>query len=1200
MCKPWIFCCLILCMLSGSLQAASSHLLATDSREIPPPLKFELSSNDWRWLGEKLQIKIGIYSPDNPPFYQMSEQNVFEGISVEYSQLITHYLGLRMQVQHYDDRTDALEGLRRGDVDIVIDDVGGRREDTTDLITSLPFTPSAIALVSREAPLSRQAQKENHTSIAVPLGFLSDEWFAMHYPGAKIVRYDSAQSALSSVAFGENNYFIGDVTVSSFLIERNYVNLLTVADVFTTQDTGQRFLLRGDEATLQHAINAVLRAIPPAQHEVIFNQWSQSQDLGQLQSPLSLTEREQRWLEHHREIHVVINPLYAPFTMFDADGQFHGISADILRLIHLRTGLNFKPISANSVTDMFTDVKENKADLIAAMSYSNARDNQLLFTRSYVQPPFVLVVRNSKSAPESISTAKKLAITPGNELHEWLQKAYPNLKLVEVANASVALQWVNEGKVDGAVHNLIGANYMIDRYFTGALKISEQINNKSAKISFAVSRDEPELYSIINKALSDIPPKNITLIANKWHGTPDVKLGTWTVYRTQFYWLAGGFTILVVASLIWNYYLRREIRRRQDTQSRLQEQAALSETLFNGTPVPVYVVDRQGNITNHNRAWKSFFKPEAGDLAHLPITAPSHPLVAIYPSLKERITLANTSVPPLERYNINNGHETRMIVHQSVPYFGRDGDVAGLICSWQDITDHENLLKAVFEARERAELANRAKSSFLATMSHEIRTPISAIIGLLELTVTNKKISSSDMDSVRIAYESAQSLMGLIGDILDMAKIESGQLELNAKWTSFNELATPIVRMFNGLARQKNILLQSHTDILHPDEIFIDPLRFHQILLNLVSNAIKFTPKGFVDIQMKCLYEQQPKILLEIIVTDTGVGIPENEQELIFLPYKQSEAGKKQIGTGLGLTICSSLVSMMEGTITLDSLVGRGTRVTVRIPVAHRQQVHASVETRAKENEQSQPLSILAVDDHPANRFLLKRQLTRLGHDVIEAENGEQALEMWNKNEFDLVITDCSMPVMDGLTLTRILRQNQTSPTVILGLTANAQQEERERCLEAGMDDCLFKPLRLEQLDTLLKTIPRGYKKNSQPPILLENLLDLSALHELAQHDNELLCILLRTTLEENERDMQQARMLLAQRDYHALARCMHRLAGSAQIIGATEAAKHCRAMEGYCQSEHETIDFNINFECALSVLGSLNVALDAYIAQIK
>lgn len=1188
-----VLCSLLFFFTSISLQAEEAQQMTLHSRMGITPLNFNLKDSDRRWLREKQEVRIAVYEPDNPPFGMVLEANTYEGISADYSLLVMHHLGLRFQILRYSSKEKALEGLRRGSIDILIDD-GGQIEQRAGLLRSIPYMPDRPAVISRETAMSKPLVIPPEARIALVHGFMSDDWVESRYSEAKISRYSSLQSALLSVVFGENDYFIGNLTSPSFLIERNYATELSVADIFLAEDTGPRFVFREKGVVLQRVVNAVLGAFSSSQHKEIFRHWSQGPNPWLFRSRLSLTEQEKRWLAKHNELRVVMNPLYAPFTLFDSQKQFQGITADVLRLIHLRTGLNFRAVKSNTESHMFDMVRQHQGDFVAAINYSQSHDGQLLFTRPYMQPPFVMIVRDLVTAPKTLSEVSTIAMGPGSNFEVWLQEQYPQLKLIEVGNASVAMKMVSDGKADAAIHNLIGAHYMIDRYFRGKLKIATRFGDNTAEISFAVRSDQPELYSILNKALADIPPRDISLIANKWHGTPDVKLDTWAVYRTEFYWLAGIFAVLVMTSLIWNYYLHREIRLRKTAQVCLQEQAAFLETLFNHIPVPVYVVTRNGEMIDCNPAWDHFFSHFPQTIHKIPLTSKQHPLADVWHSLALMFDNPGDRVSPVQRYRLRNGHEESVIAHQAVAFRDNTGRVAGLICCWQDMTEHEQLLADVSSSRERAEQASRYKSTFLATMSHEIRTPVSAIIGLLELAVTSNE-TRDDSELIRVAYESALSLMGLIGGILDMAKIESGKLELSPAWVRFETLVTPVVRIFDGLACEKGILLENHVDKLHPDEIWIDTMRLHQVLSNLIGNAIKFTEQGRVSIQVSCVPDNDRQATLKLIVADTGVGIPQEEQSTIFNPYVQSEAGKRQSGTGLGLAICNQLLYIMDGNIKLSSQPGHGTQITVCIPVNHRK---TSLKQKRGIQEISgiaRQLNILAVDDHPANRMLMKRQLIRLGHQVTEAKDGQQALTLWRNNIFDLVITDCNMPVMDGLELARRLRQEQKSSLIILGLTANAQPEERERCLAVGMDDCLFKPLRLPQLDHILNRISRQKRVSKTQILSLGSLVDLQALRVLTQNDEELLHALLIATRDENTHDIQRLQVFLEDKSWGKLSHCFHRLAGAAQIIGANKVETLCRYLEQYCANEPKEDEVTKGFEQVVAIIAELNIAIDAF-----
>ncbi len=1182
-------------LLSLSSKAEEAQLIQIFNREQNMPLTFTLSDSDWRWLGKKREVKVGIFAPDNPPFDLIIDANTLEGLSADYTSLVLHHLGLQITTLYFPHRRAAVDALQQGAVDMLVDGAGSQ-EISPDLILSQSFIDDFPAMVSRENTLSAMQDPPALLHIAMPRGYQSDAWVESRYPEAKITRYPSALSALASVAFGENDVFIGNLTSASYLIERNYASSLSVVRIFERTEAGPRFIFSAVNAPLLRSVNTVISAIPQQHHQALFHQWGQSVPALLAARPQLFSDSELRWLRQHKLLRVVINPLDAPFTLKDRQNTFNGLTADLLRLIHLRTGLNFKMVEASSVNEMLDKLSQHQAEFVGSLTYSPQREARALFSRPYVLPPYVLVSKDTFGSPDSLSEISTLAITPQHELIQWLTENYPHIKLVMVENASIALQMVNEGRVDSAVNNLIAARYMIDRYFSNRLQISARLGENPARIAFAIGRDNPELLSILNKALAALSPRDISQLTMKWQGTPDVKLDTWLAYRQEFYLLAGIFALLVITSLFWNYHLHRAIRQRKEAQARLQEQAAFQKTLFNGTPVPIYVINSAGELTNKNPAWGQFFADEYSHISQLPLSDPAHPLHLICQQQMALLAEQTSLVMVPQRGQIDNGHERRDVIHRAEAFRDSHGNIAGMICSWQDVTEHERLTSDLSLARERAEQANRTKSTFLATMSHEIRTPISAIIGLLELAVTERQQQPSDKESVRVAYESAQSLMGLIADILDMAKIESGKLEFSPEWIRFEALTEPVVRVFMGLARQKGLLLHYHADVLHPDEILIDAMRLRQILSNLISNAIKFTERGSVEVQVRSKPAAGDQIQLELVVQDTGIGISEVDQQLIFNPYEQSASGKKQSGTGLGLAICEQLVAMMSGTITLHSQLGRGTRICVRIPVSSREAIDVSVEKVAQQEGCDLPLTILTVDDHPANRLLLRRQLSRLGHKVIEAEDGEQALRLWQENTIDLVITDCSMPVMDGFALTQQLRQKQRGPLTIMGLTANAQPEERLRCLEAGMDDCLFKPLRLPLLDTLLQKIPRSAAATATH--CLHQLLDLNALRELAQHDAEMLARLLSATRDENLRDMQVACSSYDKRDWPGLERSLHRLTGSVQIIGAMGVADRCRSLEEACGMPIDETQIKQLLDETLNDVQVLNLAIQNFIQE--
>jgi len=380
------------------------------------------------------------------------------------------------------------------------------------------------------------------------------------------------------------------------------------------------------------------------------------------------------------------------------------------------------------------------------------------------------------------------------------------------------------------------------------------------------------------------------------------------------------------------------------------------------------------------------------------------------------------------------------------------------------------------KARDKAEKMSQAKGEFLANMSHEIRTPMNGVIGTLQL-LEDTNLSAEQKEFVATAHKSADALLAILNDILDLSKIEAGKLSFECIAFDFKQIIKDIVVLHSLKAEQHGISLVQEIDDSLPDTLMGDPTRLRQVIINLVSNALKFTREGEVKVKVVVLKKQDDAVDLKLTVSDTGIGISKAAQKTLFNAFTQADGSttRKYGGTGLGLAIVNQLVEMMGGVLGVDSVEGEGSEFwfTASFSCADEKLVTAEQPVVA---DRRLPLNskVLLVEDNPINQMVAQKMLEKVGLKAKLANNGIEALQCLQDEVFDLVLMDCQMPEMDGFDATREIRNLEIKalnqkPVPVVAMTANVMSGDRERCLEFGMDDYIGKPVQREQLEAILQ-----------------------------------------------------------------------------------------------------------------------------------
>lgn len=488
-----------------------------------------------------------------------------------------------------------------------------------------------------------------------------------------------------------------------------------------------------------------------------------------------------------------------------------------------------------------------------------------------------------------------------------------------------------------------------------------------------------------------------------------------------------------------------------------------------------------------------------------------------------------------------------------------------------DITERKKMEQELIKAKQIAEEAVILKEAFLANMSHEIRTPMNAIIGFTDLLL-KRNLASKEKDYVQTIKNSGENLLRIINDILDVSKINSGMMEFEAQAISLTDLFSSLNIMLLQKAKEKNLELIFEYNKDLPDSILGDPTRLTQIILNLVSNAIKFTKKGGVYVSANIVKEEGDVYLIEFSVRDTGIGVPEDKLQSIFERFSQAESHttRNYGGTGLGLSIAKQLVTLQGGTIKVESKVGTGSVFTFTLPFKKTSMVQQEQQAHYNDSDifELSKLNILLVEDNAINVKFLKSLFSEYNIKSVIAENGKQAVEQVKNNDFDLILMDIEMPEMNGFEATSIIRNELQNRIPIIAITANAMAGEQEKCLQLGMNDYISKPIDADLLfEKMLDAVnPDALAKKTlhqkENVAASKQLINLAFLIKSMRGKKEIIRETIDIFIEQVPLDMDMINEGVSRSDYVMIKSAAHKMKSTFSLAGAQELMPVLEKME--------------------------------------
>ena len=1130
-----------------------------------------LSPRQAEWLGRHPQIVLGMYDSGWPPFEAMRDGKP-AGLGNDYLALLAQRLGVEVRVRMYRSWTEVLDAACRGEVDVVMN-ITLTADRTRCMVYTRAYADAPLALAGRPGDTRVSIDPDlRGMRVVTEQEFVTSDQVRARFPGARQVVAPNTLAALRLVDHGDADIYIGNAYVAATLIAEHALDGVALLRPSDLPPERLHFGVPNAKQPLAEALDGALAAMTGAEREALSQRWLRAPQWSS-QARALLGDAEKRALAV--PLRLGFAPDAAPLAFIDNNDLASGVSGEYLRLLR-SAGAQLKRQPAHDWYDVREQMRRGDVDAVMGIPNDSVYlGEDWVFSQPFITVPNVIVTATGSRSVLGLRDldGRSVLLSDPDRLRGYLLQQAPNARVVPARSAEQALARLANGDADAYIGNLAVVDRIVRDRYPARLYISAPAGF-SDRLSLAVKRRYAPLATTFDRALVNMSAREHEAIRGDWLSA---EYHTGLDWRAAARWAVPLALVLLTALLVhgWGYWrLRREVATRRRLEQRL---AGVTDNL----PVIVYQArrDREGQLS---------LPYVAGDMEALFGISAAEAMAdatRVMERIDERdralvrqsIDRAGRDFSPLDMaYRTAPHGSLRWVQSRAVPYADEDGAVlwSGY---WLDVTQAHEQADALQAARADAERATAAKSEFLATMSHEIRTPMSGVLGMVEV-LSHTALDTEQRRIIGVIEDSAQMLRQILDDILDYSKIEAGALALQPRPVSLRQLLDNVQQLLSPQASAKGLTLALHVDAAVAPMHLADGMRLRQIAFNLLSNAIKFTERGQVTIRLDALADggDEEAQSLQLTVTDTGIGISPEQRERLFTPFAQADAStsRQYGGTGLGLSICQRLVALMHGRLQMHSTPGAGTRVQIALTLptvpeeerADYDAVDAQAVIPLPGNSSQRRL--LIVEDHPTNQALMLWRMQQLGLSCELAANGEQALAMLARMRFDLVITDCRMPVLDGYAMTRRLRaqeRDQGSPRLpVIALTASTREEDRQRCREAGMDDLIGKPVALATLrQALLRWLPDAVEDTPVPlpsPTREARLPTRAAIVQRFGSEH-VATVLIESMCSTSEEDLARVDAALRDDDAPTLVDVLHRLVGGLGTLGAEPLATHARTL---------------------------------------
>lgn len=886
------------------------------------------------------------------------------------------------------------------------------------------------------------------------------------YPEIKLRFYKTPYEALESVATGESDAAFGSCHYFSFLLRDNSLDNFSIFPILEDKNIPVpeiRIGIRNDWGVLKSIIDKSVPKIKNTFFKTMDLQWAMVDHSSKNKKDISFTEKEKNFIRENKRL-VYTDADWSPLSIINKSGKHEGMIADYFRLISSKTGFEFVYKKSYSLSEVLKSFKDGEVDLIPKIDIKDGSPDDLNFSKSFLSFPLVIVTREKETFIESTSklNGKKIAALENSASSAFVKDNYPEINLVPSAGIEEGLLKVINGEVFAYVGHMAFVIESMRKLGLQSLKISGA-TEFIFEHKIGVSGKDPELLSIVNKAIDSISEKEKREIYNKW-----IDVNYSGIYDPWVLWRVITIALIVVAVIIlWNRKLAK-------FNSSLKESEKKFKDLSDLLPQMIYETDKNGILTYTNKFGFQLCEiqeEQIGKIKFSDLFATKDKGV-----IEENIRLLNlreSSGPSEHLLTRYDGSIIPVINYYAAVYSGvKLVGIRGIII---DISQRKEIEEAV-------KVADRAKTNFIARMSHEIRTPMNAIIGLSHLALRSD-LDPVQTDYVKKIHDSAESLLKIINDVLDFSKMESNRLDLELIDFSISSILKKLEDIIGLKAEEKGLDIVLDIDEEIPEILIGDPLRLSQVLINLANNAVKFTDQGriLISASLNNLSNDNASIIFK--VSDTGIGLSKEEQDKLFRAFTQADESttRKYGGTGLGLAICKYIIEAMDGEIGVESIKGRGSCFYFSIDFAITKK--SSKEFYLKKGG-LEGLKALGMNLSPDFGKEMKKNLNSMGIDFENAETEEKALGLVEASneisrKYDFIFLDYEASGEGAIESAKKIGMMQPFGTssVILMVPPDRVGHILQKSVESGVSWFLSKPVIESDLYDLLNGIHLDSKK---------------------------------------------------------------------------------------------------------------------------